>query len=1273
MVTEAGCSTEPPCQTRNSHGRYPFSPHVDDLHIYRDVEQSTSVSVRDILTGRRHRIPIPQSDIDAHINFSCMRFLVSIFSLLLVISDIPRTGFSTDLPTFFPHVAPEVYMYYGPYDFPLSHIDRKRENNTVSRFDGHAGGVPIDSVSLWAHKYDTLSIAPRAVADYLRVKSFPPCVLYKGACSSPRISLETTFTMMDDLISALHNRYFQHSTDKGLPMTFYTKNRWVDRLHHFLFGKWFTVREDNRLSMIHHFASNDLAPVCSPHRKGPARPLMCDDTIAWHCESPVENATTRISIDEHVDLRLELLRQEHPTLKVELFLFSSRSGLVSTRPKLLPQVQFSTNLFQVVAFIRGQQCSDDKTCETVFIDDYRYERATLESNARLWAPILTVLRGTAQGYVWLRLAFLWWGCFRARSCELKYCHSSLWVKCLATWRTFFLIPSHVIIYSSWFPVCCYALAHLIDCDLTHLVSDNFWNSLNGFVDFNLLRYIEVASVQMRNVWWLALAWKVVLLLANSHLMIERIRQWQPFDGVLGIRDIPRTGIGVHLDGIFASRGPGIAIVFGPYNFPIAHIVRANSTEINGTEVFLKTSFSFTGQSGSAAIDSINVWTHKFDSLSIPLRAMTQHLDISSVPRCLLYKEPCLTPTLSLQTVFTMLDDLLTAIQTRYFHDEDAALPVVFHTTTYWIDRLHHVLLKQFWKRIDKRLHTVHHYTTSPLSNSSRPISVCSPELRPSAKSFVCNHFAPWGCDDPAFGSRLLIADHINQRVRMLQREYPTLHVDLTLFSSRVAYQSPTRSLIPVVHYVNERDEVVTLVRGRYCLQDDCITVFVNEYRYERHFLQHNADEWMGCLTVLRGAAQLYVWLHIVLLWWGCYRAETSKCESRGCRTPLQRCAVAWRAFFRTPGHIVVYSSWFPVCCYSLAHVIDSGIVQNVNESYWNSRNGFLDFEFLTYVRIASIQMRNIWVLALFWKTALILHAHLMAGRARKWRPQAGVLAIRAVFISVTSALTVFSFFRALSFRNTNITVFHELSRHIAVDDERRASSFINNSEFGFTLDAKTVLFASLLVGLPTGLLQLVIQLTTRCPSCFVFCRSFYIPLSAGVLYPASAQGIFWYIPRIRSIHQENSYSQWKSNWQLIRSSITKLISLPQRIPICCVCDSSPSTLHWKNIQGCTRHEHIFDVASRDKALWSIVRLVHITFLSDPWQLIRLYGIGQPLYLYRLRMSAEWGSDDKESNEDQSPCFLSPLRPEHQREPAHVKLVAEVDSSVVPWTALVNCG
>lgn len=86
----------------------------------------------------------------------------------------------------------------------------------------------------------------------------------------------------------------------------------------------------------------------------------------------------------------------------------------------------------------------------------------------------------------------------------------------------------------------------------------------------------------------------------------------------------------------------------------------------------------------------------------------------------------------------------------------------------------------------------------------------------------------------------------------------------------------------------------------------------------------------------------------------------------------------------------------------------------------------------------------------------------------------------------------------------------------------------------------------------------------------------------------------------------------------------------------------------------------------------MVRLINLAMLTDPLVLIRLYGFGQRLFLYRIT------DEDCSSGEPETlvllPCGPSALAEEMEpSDRCRYELLDQVDPASVPWTLLLQCG
>ncbi|TYZ65557.1 hypothetical protein PybrP1_004865 [[Pythium] brassicae (nom. inval.)] len=376
------------------------------------------------------------------------------------------------------------------------------------------------------------------------------------------------------------------------------------------------------------------------------------------------------------------------------------------------------------------------------------------------------------------------------------------------------------------------------------------------------------------------------------------------------------------------------------------------------------------------------------------------------------------------------------------------------TVNVWVDRLHHYLYRFVKKTTRWRLHSIHSYTKAS-TDAAEVLDVCLSTRR--RRPMFCDSLNVWWCSHPVNASlpKVPIWDHINLRISVLQRKYPDLSLDVTIFDTI----NPTTSTVSLILAFFEAEvlEIVVLTRGRRCYAQpttSCVTVFVDDYRYERGILSSNIAEWYSFTAALRATAQVYVWVRLTLLFGVAYRVESPN-TSRAARA-----ASALRTVSKIPFQVVVYGSLFPVVSYVVAHLIDCSFVDLYLETYWATVNGVANFDVLTFARHASVQMRNVWVIALGTKAGVFVWTRLMPS----WQPRDGIAGVRGLAISLCSLLSVFGPFRSLSFRDSSVVSVLALGmegrggrRMQAV--RARPVSLFNVSMEGLPKDMKMTLFA----------------------------------------------------------------------------------------------------------------------------------------------------------------------------------------------------------------------
>lgn len=151
-------------------------------------------------------------------------------------------------------------------------------------------------------------------------------------------------------------------------------------------------------------------------------------------------------------------------------------------------------------------------CDTIAVDDYRYEGGSLASDVVGWYNIISTIRILGQGYAWVRLAILYFGCYSARSTEQIFKGYGYLRIFRAALRTMLTTPSQVVTYGSTVPIVLYTIAHLLDSMTIYEEVAAQFTTLQGAFKLNLRQFIRVATVSMRSLWVLSTILHIILLL-----------------------------------------------------------------------------------------------------------------------------------------------------------------------------------------------------------------------------------------------------------------------------------------------------------------------------------------------------------------------------------------------------------------------------------------------------------------------------------------------------------------------------------------------------------------------------------------------------------------------------------------------------------------------------------------------------------------------------------------------------------------------------------------
>ncbi|KAH7461940.1 uncharacterized protein KRP23_13805 [Phytophthora ramorum] len=470
----------------------------------------------------------------------------------VAVTDIPRTGLGVrNLLEYYPvPFMPSTAVRFGPVDYPITHIwrvDNSTDDVSASEtFVGLKGVQTMSAVRAWPYQHDTISVGLRGAVELLNVTEFPDFLLYKGRqATNPDtlIGLSTIFTMLDAFMTTARAELLREDNTYST-LRFATKHNWIDRLHHYVV-RFASKNPAWRVHSLHVVSiprkAQSLA-ICSNAgntKRSSLRPRFCNHPGIWKCPHPLDPSLPAVRLWDHMDLRLQALKQRYPDLELDVVLLSSQR--FSTTSGVMRSTYYNYEALEVALLTRGRRCveletnssSEPKvvTCTTVFVDDHRYERDTVQTNVIDWYGIISVLRGGAQAYVWIRLALLIYGASVAARQEAAGCpQSQPRSVCLSVVAIVFRIPFEVIVYSSLLPVTGYVVALLLDGSFADIFLDSYWTAVGGTINIGLVTFLRTTAVQMRNVWLLALVVTVVVF------AVKKTRgHWS--DGTPGIRGL----------------------------------------------------------------------------------------------------------------------------------------------------------------------------------------------------------------------------------------------------------------------------------------------------------------------------------------------------------------------------------------------------------------------------------------------------------------------------------------------------------------------------------------------------------------------------------------------------------------------------------------------------------------------------------------------------------------------------------------------------------------
>ncbi|DAZ99760.1 TPA: hypothetical protein N0F65_003547 [Lagenidium giganteum] len=467
-----------------------------------------------------------RSDVfDRCLPFSWFRVISSLVSYVLLCSDVLRSGIGIRSLADHTPLEPNSVQLVGPWAYSVQRISW---NDTA------------DTIPIWSYKFDTTSVSWRSLARLYNATAFPDCVHYRSECKTDMLNQATAFAMMDQLATHTaqwHNNQGTNHRPSIVPRAVVRSTfQWHDRLHHYLMPAFFTRpwKRTNQATYFPPFLLSNLPVlgVCGLARR--LRPAFCEDlwpNFRRSCR-PVDAPRCQVGhVSVDIQARYQALQREFPDAVVDLTVLSSVEDLHANKGGL--SIEYFRR-FDVSTILRVRSCpgglQKEALCQTMVVDDFRYEGAVYVTDVVEWFTIVAALRVMAQTYFGLRLVFLFAGTFAARRQEKKYQHEAVSVVWSATIGTVARMPCQGIVYGSPFPIACYVLAHVIDAPMSYrIVCEYFVTRIGAAIAGNFFQACVMTAIQMRNIWLLALVLQCVV-------WRPKWRQWDPAKGVVGVPD-----------------------------------------------------------------------------------------------------------------------------------------------------------------------------------------------------------------------------------------------------------------------------------------------------------------------------------------------------------------------------------------------------------------------------------------------------------------------------------------------------------------------------------------------------------------------------------------------------------------------------------------------------------------------------------------------------------------------------------------------------------------
>ncbi|GLE03629.1 hypothetical protein PINS_up012531 [Pythium insidiosum] len=558
-----------------------------------------------------------------------------------------------------------------------------------------------------------------------------------------------------------------------------------------------------------------------------------------------------------------------------------------------------------------------------------------------------------------------------------------------------------------------------------------------------------------------------------------------------LSDIIRTGLGIDRWTSTPTVEPDSVLVTPPFAYPVVHINQRNVS---------------TG-------DATSTWIYKYDSTSITMRSLVSLFGLTTWPRCLLYQTPECHEAAGIApaTIFTMIDSLVERVRRHVALSSSRRRTgsVLVRSQHRWVDRLHNVVLPQIFGRDIRRTGHAVYYDATSFPRHDR--TLCSVESRSKPRPLACDEnwtkMARHCWSGASYEYCHGVEDvwgHLAHRRILLEKLYPNTTLDMIIVEGMDDF-----SRGGLVFHGKKFYDVVALSRIQRCNNGACVTIAVDDFRYEGSLMTISVSHLFSVVAVLRIVGQSYAWVRLALLLVGIFRARSVEPTMR-----LSTLSTRWRATVRTlflvPSQVVVYGSVVPIACYVTAHALDASAVYEYVARHFNTPLGSYQFDLTNVIVISSVSLRSVWVMA---ATCHVLQALYFSRVGRC--PYVGVPGTPELVITAIAGSTVFSQLRIMTLRDSRVLQVVEVVASPVVAGIRswsydNARGAINKLTLGTTIDAQFLLASFLLLSAAS----LAITLLRRAFPSWVPIRACLlsdtnVPFSAVTLWPSNALVVSW--------------------------------------------------------------------------------------------------------------------------------------------------------------------